>query len=28
LPVVEGQPSNQMRKENMPGDLSPKVGLR
>jgi len=28
LPIVEGQPSNQMRKENMPGDISPKVGLR
>jgi uncharacterized membrane protein len=28
LPVIEGQPSNQRRGENMPGDESPKVGLR
>lgn len=28
LPIVEGQPSNQMRGENQPGDLSKKVGLR
>jgi uncharacterized membrane protein len=28
IPVVEGQPSNQMRNENMPGALSPKAGLR
>jgi len=28
LPTVEGQPSNQMRNDNMPGDASPKVGLR
>jgi uncharacterized membrane protein len=27
-PIIEGQPSNQMRKENKPGDLSSKVGLR
>ena len=28
LPIVEGQPSNQMRGENKPGDMSKKVGLR
>jgi uncharacterized membrane protein len=28
IPVVEGQPSNRMRGENQPGDLSPKAGLR
>lgn len=28
VPSVEGQPSNQMRDENVPGDASPKVGLR
>lgn len=28
LPIVEGQPSNRMRKENEPGDISPRVGLR
>ena len=28
VPVVEGQPSNQMRKENKPGDISRKVGMR
>lgn len=27
-PVIEGQPSNQMRRENIPGDESPKAGLR
>lgn len=28
IPVVEGQPSNQMREENEPGEAAPKVGLR
>ena len=28
LPTVEGQPSNQMRGDNRPGEASPKVGLR
>jgi uncharacterized membrane protein len=28
LPVIEGQPSNQMRGDNKPGAQSPKAGLR
>lgn len=28
LPVIEGQSSNRKRGENMPGDPSPKVGVR
>lgn len=28
LPIIEGQPSNQMRNDNKPGDESPRVGLR
>ena len=28
LPIVEGQPSNQMRGENKPGDNSPLAGVR
>lgn len=28
LPVIEGQPSNQMRGDNEPGEVEPKVGLR
>ncbi|RYG39528.1 SRPBCC family protein [bacterium] len=28
LPLNEGQPSNQMRGDNQPGDISQKVGLR